>query len=254
MHWQVLTALMVSSWAKISKFNGSTAKEQCSESSRIFSGSMSVSRSTLLTKVKEDGREINESSWSKLMIFCLDIDNINQSSYYLPVYLWGQIMKSEKKIYFRGTISSLFNAAISCSDYTKKKNQRKANSFFLCVQTCRRSLTSATGRFSRRSRIAACTITSAWVSISPKASASNITSFITCLRSTTALPKITEYTNSKNTTENTIVCSTIKYFYTKKLQKIWHYEFLIAHVPFHQFCVKFTFTFPHFLLKKEKTT
>lgn len=64
------------------------------------------------------------------MIFCLDIDNINQSSYYLPVYLWGQIMKSEKKIYFRGTISSLFNAAISCSDYTKKKKIKEKQTVF----------------------------------------------------------------------------------------------------------------------------
>lgn len=244
MHWQVLTALMVSSWDKISKFNGSTAKEQCSESSRIFSGSMSVSRSTLLTRVKEAGREINESSWSKLMIFCLDIDNINQSSYYLPVYLWGQTMKSEKK----SILKTLFQAYLmlpSAVLTTQKTHQRKANSFFLCVQTSRRSLMSATGRFSRRSRIAACTITSAWVSISPKASASNITSFITCLRSTTALPKRREYMNRKNTIEKTIVCTNIlKYFYTKKLQKIWHYKFHIAHVPFHQFCVKFTFTFP----------
>lgn len=129
MHRHVLTALMVSSCAKTSKFNGSTAEEQCSVSSTIGSGSMSASRSMLFTRVKEAGREINVSSWSKPMIFCLDIDNINQSSYYLPVYLWGQSTQTEKKIYFKGTISSLFNAAISCSDYTKKMHQRKANSF-----------------------------------------------------------------------------------------------------------------------------
>lgn len=39
-------------------------------------------------------------------------------------------MKSEKKIYFRGTISSLFNAAISCSDYTKKKKIKEKQTVF----------------------------------------------------------------------------------------------------------------------------
>lgn len=111
----------------------------------------------------------------------------------------------QKKIYFRGTISSLFNAAISCSDYTKNAS-KKSKQYFLCVQTCKRSLMSATGRFSCRSRIAACTITSAWVSVSPKASASNITSFITLLRSAASFPKRREYMNSKNTTENTSLC------------------------------------------------
>lgn len=87
MHRHVLTALMVSLCAKTSKLNGSTAEEQCSESSTTCSGSMSARRSTLFTKVKEAGREINVSSWSKPMILCLDTDNINQSSYYIPVYL-----------------------------------------------------------------------------------------------------------------------------------------------------------------------
>lgn len=210
MHRHVLTALMVSLCAKTSKLNGSTAEEQCSESSTTCSGSMSARRSTLFTKVKEAGREINVSSWSKPMILCLDTDNINQSSYYIPVYLWGQSTQSEKKIYFfyfRGAISNLFNAVISCSDYTKNSS-KKSKQFFFCVQTCKRSLMSATGRFSCRSRIAACTIISAWVSISPKASASNITSFITLLRSATSFPKIREHMNSKNTIEKTL-CSTL---------------------------------------------
>lgn len=106
MHRHVLTALMVSSCAKTSKFNGSTAEEQCSVSSTIGSGSMSASRSMLFTRVKEAGREINVSSWSKPMTFCLDIDNINQSSYYLPVYLWGQSTQSEKK----SILKALFQA------------------------------------------------------------------------------------------------------------------------------------------------
>ena len=73
---------MVSSCAKTSKFNGSTVEEQCSVSSAVCSVSMSASRSILFTRVKEAGGEINVSSWSKLMISCLDIDNIHQSSYY----------------------------------------------------------------------------------------------------------------------------------------------------------------------------
>lgn len=72
---------MVSSCAKISKFNGSAVEEQCSVSSPVCSVSMSASRRILFTRVKEAEGEINVSSWSKLMIFCLDIDNINQSSY-----------------------------------------------------------------------------------------------------------------------------------------------------------------------------
>lgn len=128
MHGHVLTALMVSSCAETSSFSGSTAEEQCSESS-IFSGSMSASRSILFTRVKEAGREINISSWSKLMIFCLDIDNINQSSYYLPVYLWGQITQSKKK----SILEALFQAYLmqpSAVLTTQKMHQRKANSIF----------------------------------------------------------------------------------------------------------------------------
>lgn len=161
------------------------------------------------------------------MIFCVDTDNINQSSYYFCCLFMRTNHTNGKKIYFRGTVSSLFNAGISCSDYMKNAST-KNKQFLLCAQTCKRSLMPATGRFSCRSRIAACTIISAWVSISPKASASSITSFITFLCSATSFSKRRAHMNSKNTIEKTLqnlLPFLRSHFHTKKLQKIWHYRF-----------------------------
>lgn len=186
------------SCAEFSKFNGSTAEEQFSIFSIVCSASTSVIRSILFTRVKEAGGEINLSSWSKLMIFCLDIDNKNQCSY----YFWCLFMRTNHtKWKKKFTVESLFQAYLMLASAVltlqKKKVSKKSQQFLLCAQTCKRISISAVGHPSCRSRIAACTIISAWVSISPKASASNITSFIILLRSATYFSKIRKYVISK---------------------------------------------------------
>lgn len=118
------------SCAEFSKFNGSTAEAQFSIFSIVCSASTSVIRSILFTRVKEAGGEINLSSWSKLMIFCLDIDNKNQCSY----YFWCLFMRTNHtKWKKKFTVESLFQAYLMLASAVltlqKKKYQRKANSF-----------------------------------------------------------------------------------------------------------------------------
>ena len=133
------------------------------------------------------------------MIFCLDIDNKNQCSYYFCcLFMRTNHTKWKKK----STVEALFQAYLMLASAVltlqKKKNvSKKSQQFLLYAQTCKRILMSAMGHPSCRSRIAACTIISAWVSVSPKASASNITSFIILLRSATSFSKTRKYVISK---------------------------------------------------------